>query len=243
MIGKKEIHCKLVLFDLDGTLLDERTRYHNLAQARFQTITNHAGPKAAKMWAKLSGINMATGTIDINGPLPKASRREDLSVATVAIYQTGRKWHEARTLAQEAYKDADRMQVTLYKPSLFHGTRETLIVLKGAGLMLGIATNGSGRASKELMDGLGMGGLFDVFVGADDVADAKPAPDMILLACERTGVEPSETVYVGNEPEDMMAARAASVGFAVAVYNLDNEMKEMADFSVCSITDIRAYSA
>ena len=51
-------------------------------------------------------------------------------------------------------------------------------------------------------------------VGGMDVQEAKPAPDMVLRACELLGVRPAEAVVVGDSDFDRDAARAAGVPFA-----------------------------
>jgi len=72
------------------------------------------------------------------------------------------------------------------------------------------------------------------------VENGKPAPEMILLACERLGVEPGESAYVGDAPEDMVAGRAAGCSALVAVNNVDDdELTSLADIVACSVSDFR----
>jgi len=54
----------------------------------------------------------------------------------------------------------------------------------------------------------------DTVVGGDEVANAKPAPDMVWLACERLGVDACRTLVVGDSSHDREAARAAGARFA-----------------------------
>ncbi len=86
---------------------------------------------------------------------------------------------------------------------------------------------------------LGIEGLFDAIVGAEDVKQEKPAPDMILLACKRVGVTPDEAVYVGDLPEDVEAGRGAGVKVVVAVNGPDLSAREAADFALNTIADMR----
>ena len=53
--------------------------------------------------------------------------------------------------------------------------------------------------------------LFDVVVGAVDTERHKPDPDPLLFALERLGAAPAEAAYVGDSPFDLRAARAAGV--------------------------------
>jgi len=48
IVGDKKIECRLVVFDLDGTLLDDEPRYRFLAEARMKAMTRVAGREAAE---------------------------------------------------------------------------------------------------------------------------------------------------------------------------------------------------
>jgi HAD superfamily hydrolase (TIGR01509 family) len=54
----------------------------------------------------------------------------------------------------------------------------------------------------------------DSVIGGDDVARAKPAPDMVWLACERLGVDAAHALVVGDSRHDREAAQAAGAPFA-----------------------------
>jgi phosphoglycolate phosphatase len=242
VIGGEEVSCELVLFDLDGTLLDDDVRYGGLARARFEAFSGMAGREAAERWAELSGVDVTDFSVDKGGPLAKAPRSEDIVVGATALFLSGVRWFRAMEEAAELYGVADRLVEAKYRPILFEGVEAALRELRGAGLGLGIATNGSGVAARGIMASLGLEGLFDVIVGADDVDRGKPAPDMILLACGRAGVEPGVSVYVGDAPADMMAGtgRAAGCGALVAVNNVgDEELTGLADVVVGSVADFR----
>jgi len=57
---------------------------------------------------------------------------------------------------------------------------------------------------------------FEVVITSDDTERHKPSPDPILAAVDRLGVAPADAAYVGDSPFDVRAAKAAGV-FAVAV--------------------------
>ena len=58
------------------------------------------------------------------------------------------------------------------------------------------------------------GGSPDLLVGGTDVSHPKPAPDMVLRACELLGVPAGEALVVGDSRYDREAARAAGTRFA-----------------------------
>ena len=52
---------------------------------------------------------------------------------------------------------------------------------------------------------------FKAIVAGDEIEHPKPAPDGLLLACDRLGVKPAHAAYVGDSPLDLEAARNAGV--------------------------------
>jgi pyrophosphatase PpaX len=58
--------------------------------------------------------------------------------------------------------------------------------------------------------------LFDTVVGGDETAEHKPHPAPLLLALERMGARKEDAVYVGDSPFDMQAAKAAGL-YAIGV--------------------------
>ena len=117
LVNGEEFSSEFLLFDVDGTLVDDEDRYKALASLRFDAIAAKAGRKAAETWAPLGGWDFTTHKLDMMGPIAKAARREDMAIAAVAIYRTGRDWHEARALAEAAYADADTVQMRDYTRS------------------------------------------------------------------------------------------------------------------------------
>ena len=240
-IAKVEIECELAAFDMTGTLLDVKARTSARARMRAKSLMELAGEEAVEHWARLSGVDMGTWDVDVDGPLSKAPRREDLVVGATALYLAGHRWQEARELAKRAYDEADRRLPGFYSPTLFEGAEEALRQLKGAGLKLAIATNDRRADAEESFRVAGVLPLFDAVVGADDVEEPKPAPDMIHLACERCGVEPGDSLYFGDQPTDMLAGRAAGVKALVAIcYGSEPtpELSELADFVIASYGEI-----
>ena len=216
-INDEKLDAEFILFDLDGTLVDDRERSRKLAESRMEAITSRAGRETAETWARLSGVDPDSSAVDMNGPLSKAPRREDITVAAVALYQHGHPWHRARELSKVIYDEADEIQRRRYTPHFFPGARETIEELRSTGFRLGVATNGEGSIARGVLEALDVLKLFDVVVGADMVKEGKPAPDMVLKACELAEALPEKTVYVGDQPTDAQAASHAGVAFIVGV--------------------------
>jgi len=74
--------------------------------------------------------------------------------------------------------------------------------------------------------------LFGVALGADEVPAAKPAPDGLLLCCERLCVSPEASVYVGDSPSDGQAARNAGMQSIGVLWGANPEEKLRDHFDV-----------
>ncbi|WP_433872796.1 HAD-IA family hydrolase [Saccharopolyspora sp. CA-218241] len=105
---------------------------------------------------------------------------------------------------RESYRLADRVR-------LFDGVRELLSDLRGRGVRMAVATGKSGPRARSLLDGLGVLGHFEHVIGSDEVARAKPAPDIVLRALELLDTPAHRAVMVGDAVTDLVAAREAGV--------------------------------
>jgi pyrophosphatase PpaX len=96
------------------------------------------------------------------------------------------------------------------------GIEDVLERLHAEGRRLGVVT-AKRRATIQLaFDVLPIAGYFEVVVGSDDTERHKPHPDPILCALELLGARPEEAAYVGDSPFDVKSAKAAGV-YAIAV--------------------------
>ena len=238
IIGGRRISCSLLIFDLDNTLIDAEERFRALADARMRVISRRFGGEAASHWARFSGVDPALGYVDMDGPLAKAPRREDIVVAAVALYLTGMGWGEARRLAEEAYEEADRIMASEYMAKPLPGIPETLERLRDAGFTLAVATNEVRHRALRILEEAGLLHLIEVVVGADEVENPKPAPDIILLACRRCGLPPSDAIYIGDQPEDLTAAERAGV-WAIGV---GSTLRGRTEIYVDSIADLEPFN-
>jgi HAD superfamily hydrolase (TIGR01509 family) len=101
------------------------------------------------------------------------------------------------------------------------GAAGLLRMLSRIGVRWAIATTGERSQAQKLMKGLPVPGDVPVVTG-DDVENAKPAPDVFLVAAERLGVSLEESVVVGDSPWDLLAARrmkALGVGLLCGGYS------------------------
>ncbi len=102
-----------------------------------------------------------------------------------------------------------------------------LETLRRAGLRSAVVTNTPASIAGEILRAAGL--RPDVLVGGTDVPRAKPAPDMVLLACERLGVAAGEAILVGDTRFDREAATAAGVRFVGLRLEGDVKLERLSD--------------
>src|SRR5436305_7665383 len=173
------------LFDLDGTLVDS-VYQHVLA---WREAMAGVGIELA-VWSIHRRIGMSGGL------MANAILRETGHAVTPE--EAGR----LLRLHAEAYA---RLAGTV-RP--LPGARELLAYLSGAGVPWAIATSGRIESARPTLEALGIPDGVPV-VTRDQVAHAKPDPDLFLAAAERLGVEIGDAVVVGDSVWDLLPARRA----------------------------------
>lgn len=175
----------LLLFDLDGTLVDSRA---DLAAATNRMRALHGLPP----------IDIPTVVSYVGDGLAKLAERA-LQGAPVDPAAAARE-------IGECY-GGHETDATLPYPGVDAGLR----ALHAAGHRLGLVTNKPARHARRIFDHFGWTPLFAVILAGGDTPALKPAPDPILEAMRRTGTAPGSTWMVGDHHTDLEAARRAGV--------------------------------
>ncbi|MCR6488770.1 HAD-IA family hydrolase [Amycolatopsis sp. OK19-0408] len=112
---------------------------------------------------------------------------------------------------RESYRLADQVPVV-------PGVRELLSTLRERGFRLAVATGKAGPRARSLLTTLDLIQHFDHVIGSDEVAHAKPAPDIVLRALSLLDAEPDAAVMIGDAPADIRSARGAGVTAIAATW-------------------------
>jgi len=179
---------RIVLFDLDGTLIDSGSIILASMQHAVSTVLGREIP-AEELGLTIGGQGIVAQMTAIDA--------------------------EHADALLEAYKEHnDGLHETL---EAFDELLDILPQLKAEGRKLGLVTAKRHRTVGLALDRFpALASAFDVVVAHEDTDRHKPSPEPVLLALEKLGGEPDEAVYVGDSPFDVGAAKAAGV-FAIAV--------------------------
>ncbi|KIC24900.1 MULTISPECIES: HAD family hydrolase [unclassified Leisingera] len=180
---------RLILFDVDGTLVDSQGAITGAMAEAFQGVGLDVPPRERIL--SIVGLSL---------PLAMAELAPEQDAATQEALVEGYK--SSYMLAREAAGAA-------HSP-LYPGTREMLAELNEVPeYLLGVATGKSQRGVDALIAAHGL----NCFV-TRQVADhhpSKPHPSMVLTAMAETGVEQASTVMIGDTRFDIEMGRAAGV--------------------------------
>ena len=178
----------IVLFDLDGTLIDSGPIILASMQHAVRTVLGREiPPEELGLTIGGQGIVAQMQAID-----------EEQADALLAAYK----------------EHNDGLHETL---EAFDELLAVLPGLVAEGRKLGIVTAKRHRTAGLALDRFpALARSFEVVVAHEDTERHKPDPEPVLLAVERLGGVPAEAAYVGDSPFDIGAARAAGV-YAVAV--------------------------
>ncbi len=174
-----------VLFDLDGTLADTIPLLLASMRAAYGAVGGTV--PGDREWLRGMGTPLRAQFMHWEG--------RDLArvEALIAVYREWQVAHLAEFVTEYA------------------GIRELLGALREAGHPIAIVTGKGDWMARMTLDHVDLLSPFEVIIGAEATTRHKPDPDPLLLCAERLGVEVGRCLYVGDAPNDILAARAAGM--------------------------------
>ncbi|MBB3102079.1 phosphoglycolate phosphatase [Azomonas macrocytogenes] len=193
---------RLVMFDLDGTLMDSVPDLAAAVDKMLQQLGREpAGVQRVRDW--------------VGNGAPVLVRRA----------LAGQLEHSA--IAQAEADNALRLFMAAYGGGhaltcVYSGVLPVLDWMKAQDIKLAVITNKPEQFVAPLLQEKGLGGFFDWIVGGDTLPQQKPDPAGLLYVMAQAGIDVSESLFVGDSRNDVRAARAAGVRCVALTYGYNH---------------------
>ena len=180
----------LVVFDLDGTLIDTATEITEAVNRTLADFTGRSVPESdVRRWiGHGTGWLMQQAWADQIGEPDKAH------------------WPQVMSRFVAHYHDTAG---TMSRPYPF--LVETLAVLRSLGIGRAILTNKESRFTERVLQAHDMTHSFDMVISGDSLPTKKPDPAGLLHCIAQTGATVDSSLFVGDSEIDLATAKAAGV--------------------------------
>ncbi len=178
---------KLIIFDLDGVLLDSEPLYMAMNQKLFKTLGVNISVEEYHSFVGISATTMWT-IIKAKAHLPQ-SAEELKAVEKELKYKT--------------------LNETPLVPT--EGVVEFLEKLKAGRYTMAIASSGLRKNIDTILNKLNVKGYFDLIVSGEDVVKGKPEPDIFLKVSNHFGLKPEDCIVIEDSKNGVLAAKAAGM--------------------------------
>lgn len=214
-IASLPFDADLVVFDKDGTLIDFEFMWGRLTVAWVNRLT--ADEALRQELYRFLGYDVQQQRTEPQSPLAIATTGQILIIAAAVLYGHGIPWPEAEERAQSAFRQAaaDLPLADLIRPT--GDVAGLMEQLREASVRVAVITTDHRAETEETLRILGIAHLVDLLICGDDDLPPKPAPDTLLLTCDKLGVKPARVVVVGDTVADLLMAQRAGAGLRVAV--------------------------
>ena len=209
-----EYAVRLLVFDLDGTLVDSK---EDLANA----------------------VNVALASFDLP-PLPNPVIYSYVGDGASTLIRRALPKQKAYLLPEVldrflAYYRRHLLDTTRAYPGV------SVALRKWAGIYrMAVLTNKGVEMTREILSGLSLDGYFFEVRGGDSFGTKKPDPEGLLHILREAGIEPQEAIMVGDSRNDVQAGRAAGAVTCGVTYGLGASgfAEDPPDFTVDRFPDL-----
>ena len=205
---------KALIFDLDGTILDNSEIY----ESAFREVLKEIGGKTF------------IEPLPIKGSVGVAPNWK--------ILLSRYKVNTARSIKDLTFLTQEEYLKNLSKVKIQNGFLDFVEQAKKKEVKFALATANDKKVTNICLNKFGLKDIFENIVTLEEVENLKPAPDVFIKASEKLGVLPIDCLVIEDAEAGITAAHAAGIRVACLVYENDGEDKSSADFTFVSYADL-----
>lgn len=178
--------CQAIIFDMDGTLVDSGKLHET---AWIKTLQEFAIPVDRPLMRSLAGVSTLETLVHL---MAHFDRTSEVPVEAMSAFKEG----------------AVRENLTqCVRPTALESIVDRYLGLKP----MSVGTGANTDEARMILDLCGLGERLSIVVGADQVANPKPAPDTFLRCADKMGVEAAGCVVLEDSALGLEAARNAGM--------------------------------
>jgi phosphoglycolate phosphatase len=225
LAGGRAYEIDGILFDKDGTLLDFLSLWGSWVDSLYNRVRTGLAARGIEWrmdeWTGLLGtFHTSDGQMigfDRNGPFAMGTIDEVTAILAGKAYQCGLPWNEALELIRNCCRQADAELERTRPVRALSGLLRFLDQCAQRGLLMAVVTADGTMEARKHLHWLGIDHYFADIIGNDRVSRGKPDPEMVHLACDSLGIEPSRTALIGDTAGDMQMGKAAGVRLTIGI--------------------------
>lgn len=188
---------RLIMFDMDGTLIDSGTSITN--------TVNHVRE------------NLGFEKMEKDFILEKVN---DPSINAAEFFYGTKDFTKQQKVLFEEHYNAN----CLNDLELYEGIQKLVNDLS-SDFTLAVATNANSTFAKKMLDHVGIGKHFETILGYDSVEKAKPNPEMVYKILDTHDIQKNNAQLIGDSHKDIIAADKAGVDSVLVNWGFSNHQE------------------
>lgn len=210
---------KLVMFDLDGTLVNSLPDLHSATNAMLQALDRApASLEQVEHWVGNGARTLVARALSANREINAQLVESEIDAALALFKQHYRSHNGEHSLCYE-------------------GARELLHKLGEAAIQRAIVTNKPMEFTRTLCDKLAL--RAELLLAGDSLPEMKPSPHPLLHCCTHFGVTADESIMVGDSINDLQAAKAANIPAIAVSYGYNHGQPLRPEDAACVIDSLK----
>ncbi|KAJ0401100.1 hypothetical protein P43SY_005705 [Pythium insidiosum] len=214
----------LVVFDKDGTLIDFNLMWGGWVESQAWRVEMTTGLPVREKLFDAMGYDWIRRSVRSKGALCCTPMGELYKLAVKMLISEGMSPEKAEDVITKCWSMPDPV-LTSRPLGDIAGLFRTI---KQMGMKIAVCTTDDRQATVDTLEHLQLMDMVDALSCGDDGIPAKPHAEQIWTLCQQLGVQPHNTIMVGDTHTDMALGRNAGCGLSIGVIGGASSLEDLA---------------